>query len=110
MSRSHYKKDVSHLTSIDPYRLQELYSIPEGPIFHAWKKLIAAGQRGAKDVQQDVTEAIESLQRWQEMRGEDERMNQIARNGNDGEHYQGVVKLELGDDFLVATTTNPNKL
>jgi hypothetical protein len=37
----------------------------------------------------------------------DERINQIGRNGNDGEHYG--VQLEVGDDYMVATSKNPHK-
>jgi hypothetical protein len=38
----------------------------------------------------------------------DARMDNIARNGNDGGHYS--VQLEVGEDFMVATSKNPHKL
>ena len=38
----------------------------------ALKKVLAAGKRGAKDDAKDVQEAIDSLQRWQVMREEDD--------------------------------------
>lgn len=68
---SHYKKDVSHLTFIDPYRIADLYGMNGGPIEHAFKKVLCAGQRGAKDKARDVQDAIDSLLRWQEMQAED---------------------------------------
>lgn len=104
----HYKKDVSHLQMIDVYRVVELFKVPAGPIDHAVKKLLCAGGRGHKDLDRDIQDVIDSLQRWQEMRAEDERMDLIARNGNDGEHYPNV-RLESGEGYLLATT-NPNKL
>jgi hypothetical protein len=71
--REHYFKDVEHLTVADVYRMIDLFDVPRGPIEHAFKKLAAAGQRGAKSMEQDVAEAIESLQRWQAMREENRR-------------------------------------
>jgi hypothetical protein len=71
--REHYFKDVEHLTVADVYRMIDLFDVPRGPIEHAFKKLAAAGQRGAKSMEQDVAEAIESLERWQAMREENRR-------------------------------------
>jgi len=116
MGHEHYKKDVRHLEMIDVYRVVELFDVPAGPIDHAVKKLLCAGLRGHKDLSQDIQDAIDSLQRWQEMRTEDDfvrmspqaeariygntrsmppsawdegekRMENIARNGGNGEHY-----------------------
>jgi hypothetical protein len=39
---------------------------------HAIKKLLCAGGRGAKDMEQDVQEAMDTLERWQDMQVEDE--------------------------------------
>lgn len=68
---SHYSRDVSHLQSIDVYRVIELFGVRHAALQHALKKVMAAGQRGAKNVDQDVQEAIDSLTRWQAMRAED---------------------------------------
>lgn len=69
---AHYFKDVAHLTKVDVYRMLELFDVANPSIAHAIKKLLVAGGRGAgKDISQDVQEAIDSLQRWQEMRAED---------------------------------------
>lgn len=69
---SHYFKDVSKLSLIDIYRVIELFDVRNPCIQHAIKKLLVAGGRGAgKDITKDIKEAIDSLQRWQEMQNED---------------------------------------
>ena len=69
---SHYFRDVSALKEIDVYRTLELWGITDPCLQHALKKLLVPGKRGAgKDMAKDVQEAIDSLQRWQEMREED---------------------------------------
>jgi len=72
ITHSHYKKDVSKLEMIDVYRVLDLWQVNDHAIGHAIKKLLNAGQRGSKDMQQDIQEAIDSLTRWQEMQKEDE--------------------------------------
>lgn len=68
----HYHKDVRHLETIDVYRVLTLFNVTDPCIQHAVKKLLVAGGRGAgKDIAKDVQEAIDSLQRFQEMRAED---------------------------------------
>lgn len=68
----HYHKDVRHLEVIDVYRVLHLFNVTDPCIQHAVKKLLVAGGRGAgKDIAKDVQEAIDSLQRFQEMRVED---------------------------------------
>lgn len=71
MSHPHYFKDVCHLRSVDVYRVLELFAVKDPAIQHAVKKLLCAGNRGAKDKAKDVQEAIDSLKRWQDMRQED---------------------------------------
>lgn len=71
IKHSHYKKDISHLSMLDPYRICQLFEVGGGPIEHAIKKLLVAGKRGAKDMAKDVQEAIDSLHRWQDMERED---------------------------------------
>lgn len=68
---SHYFKDVGHLKSIDVYRVIDLFGVQHPCLQHAAKKIICAGQRGHKDQWRDVQDAIDSLQRWQEMSAED---------------------------------------
>lgn len=67
----HYHKDVSHLSSIDVYRVLDLFGVTDQAIGHAAKKLLCAGQRGHKDLATDVQNVIDTLERWKEMRKED---------------------------------------
>jgi hypothetical protein len=63
------------MTHIDVYRVLQLFNVTDPCIAHAVKKLLVAGARGDKAIvstlERDVKEAIDSLQRWQEMRRED---------------------------------------
>lgn len=84
----HYFKDVSHLKKIDVYRVIDLWQITNPALQHALKKVLAAGQRGAKDTVQDVQEAIDSLVRWKEMQDE----NGLAKPQTDVMHNSKAVK------------------
>lgn len=69
---SHYYKKVPEgVEYIDVYRVLEMFDVTNPSIAHAVKKLLVAGGRGHKDLDKDVNEAIVSLNRWIEMRGED---------------------------------------
>jgi hypothetical protein len=68
----HYYKDVRHLDAVDVYRVLELFNVTDACIQHAVKKLLCAGNRGAKDKEQDVEEAIDTLGRYLDMRVEEE--------------------------------------
>ena len=72
-SYSHYFKDVSNIEFIDVYRVLDLFAVEHPCIQHAVKKLLCAGQRGSKSGDKDIQEAIDSLQRFQEMRIEDSK-------------------------------------
>lgn len=72
MSHEHYFKDVTHLKTIDVYRVLDLFGVSNPCVQHAVKKLLCSGQRGVKDTRQDVQEAITSLVRYLEMQTEDE--------------------------------------
>lgn len=66
-----YARDVSHIKTLDPYRLQELYSM-HPCAEHVVKKLLCAGKRsGGKDLDKDIQDCLDTLTRWQEMRKED---------------------------------------
>lgn len=67
----HYFKDVSKLREIDVYRVLKLFEVDDPCIQHAIKKLLKAGKRGAKDAEQDIREAIDSLNRCLQMKAED---------------------------------------
>lgn len=66
----HYHKP-SPFTHVDVYRVLALFGVTDPCLQHAVKKLLVAGGRGAKDIRRDVREAIETLERWEEMRAEE---------------------------------------
>lgn len=59
-----YKKSVAHLDTIDVYKIADLYEINDNRQFHALKKILCAGKRGAKGKRQDMEEAKQSIQDW----------------------------------------------
>lgn len=66
-----YARDVSRISTLDPYRLQELYKM-HPCAEHVVKKLLLAGEReGGKNLDHDISDCIRTLTRWQEMRAED---------------------------------------
>lgn len=67
---SHYFKTIP-CNQIDVYRVLAAFNVADPCIQHAVKKLLVAGGRGSKDISRDVGEAIDTLQRWQEMRREE---------------------------------------
>jgi hypothetical protein len=67
---SHYYKKVPG-QYIDVYRVLQLFEVTDPCIQHAVKKLLVAGSRGVKDINKDIQEAIDSLDRWKEMRNEE---------------------------------------
>jgi len=69
---SHYFKNTINLDYIDIYRVLNLFEVTDPCIAHAIKKLLCAGQRGAKDETQDIQEAIDALSRWKAIQLEDE--------------------------------------
>lgn len=69
---NYYFKNTLHLDAVDVYRVLELFEVTDPCLQHAIKKLLCAGGRGAKDIEQDVQESIDSLERWKDMRREDE--------------------------------------
>ena len=67
----HYFKSCSY-EHVDVYRVLRLFNVVDPCLQHAIKKLMVAGGRGAgKDINKDIQEAIDSLNRWQEMQKED---------------------------------------
>lgn len=69
----HYHKDVRHLETIDVYRVLHLFNVTDPCIQHAVKKLLVAGGRGAgKDIERDLREAVDSINRALQMIAEDD--------------------------------------
>lgn len=58
-----YKKRLRNNIAIDVYDLLDAYNVDNPAIQHAIKKMLCAGQRGYKDFNQDIDEAIASLER-----------------------------------------------
>lgn len=70
---SHYFKDVSHLKDIDVYRVLKLFNVTDPCVQHAVKKLLVAGGRCAgKDIERDLREAVDSINRALQMIAEDD--------------------------------------
>jgi len=67
----HYFKSVSHLETVDVYRVLTLFKVNDPCIQHAIKKLLCAGDRGDKSMIKDITEARDTLNRHLEMLNED---------------------------------------
>ena len=58
-----YQKTTRSGAKIDVYDVLDAYKVENPAIAHAIKKMLCAGQRGYKDYQQDIEEAIQSLKR-----------------------------------------------
>lgn len=63
----HYYKPTKGQEFVDVYSILSMWNVTDHAIAHAIKKLLAAGQRGAKDKLKDKREAIVSIQRSIEM-------------------------------------------
>ena len=72
MTYNHYFKNTKHLDAVDVYRVLELFNVVDPCLQHAIKKLLCAGGRGTKGMDQDVREAIDALGRWEDMQVENE--------------------------------------
>ena len=71
MSHNHYFRDVSHLQTLDVYRLLELFQVTCPVAQHIVKKALAAGQRGHKDTRRDWQDIADSAARRMQMMDED---------------------------------------
>lgn len=115
-SHSHYFKDVSQLSVIDVYRTLILFGVTDPCIQHTVKKLLVAGGRGAgKDISQDIQEAIDSLERWKEMRQEDnpiynrrteDKTQEVASKPVEvNEQYKTTGRFKSGDKVSIHDVT-----
>ena len=73
MKHNHYFKACPY-KAIDVYRVCEIFKVtdPSGAKQHALKKVLMAGDRGSKSEYKDIREAIDTLERWCEMRIEED--------------------------------------
>ncbi len=103
MKHSHYFKDVSNLTHIDVYRVLQLFGVTDPCLQHAAKKLLVAGARGAKDIEQDVQEAIDTLTRWKDMRIEEKTQQQAHPQA-----AEGKPKWDYAPEWALWLVQSPN--
>lgn len=54
---------VDHVIYVDVYDVLTAFSVTNPAMAHAIKKMLAPGQRGAKDTIQDMSEAMQSIKR-----------------------------------------------
>lgn len=91
-----YRKDVRRLDELDLYVLADLYDVKSHAVFHALKKLLCAGKRGAKDYEQDLMEAIESIERELQMLpvAEAREVGGVQECGFKPMHHEGIMPSE----------------
>lgn len=70
---SHYHKPCPY-EYVDVYRVLTMWNVTDPCLQHAIKKLLVAGDRGFKNIEKDVHEAIVTLTRWQDMRKEEAKI------------------------------------
>jgi hypothetical protein len=68
-SLNKYQRQVKS-TVIDVYDVLVAFEVNNPATAHAVKKLLASGQRGYKDVIQDLKEAVQSIERAIEIEGD----------------------------------------
>ena len=103
---NHYFRPIPPgVTAIDLYRFAEMFEITDSSLFHAVKKIVAAGKRGSKNTAQDVQEAIDSLVRWQEMRREETPTPKTAPERDKAHTSDGVCATPNSIDPLPVTYT-----
>jgi hypothetical protein len=69
-----YYKPIGQLKEVDVYAVCMLFPVddPSGAINHARKKLLIPGVRtGGKSLRKDVQEAVDTLNRWLQLTGDD---------------------------------------
>lgn len=63
MGKSKYHKEIKQGVYVDVYDVLAAFSVTCPATQHAIKKLLAPGQRGAKDKKTDLNEARQSIDR-----------------------------------------------
>ena len=58
-----YNKTMRNGVRIDVYEVLDAFGVDNPAMAHAVKKILCAGQRGYKDYEQDIDEAMQSLER-----------------------------------------------
>ena len=70
---NHYFKPCPYDT-LDVYRVISIFGVTDPCIQHALKKLLCSGVRGHKDQSKDIQDVIDTLERWKQMRCEDNKV------------------------------------
>ena len=72
-NHNHYFKPCPYDT-LDVYRVISIFGVSDPCIQHALKKMLCSGVRGHKDQSKDIQDVIDTLERWKEMRYEDNKI------------------------------------
>ena len=72
-NHNHYFKPCPYNT-LDVYRVISIFGVSDPCIQHALKKLLCSGVRGHKDQSKDIQDVIDTLERWKQMREEDDKV------------------------------------
>ena len=72
-NHNHYFKPCPYDT-LDVYRVISIFGVSDPCIQHALKKLLCSGVRGYKDQSKDIQDVIDTLERWKQMREEDDKI------------------------------------
>lgn len=67
--RSKYAREVKGVT-VDVYDVLKAFNVTCPALQHAAKKVLCAGLRGHKDTEKDIREAIEALERAEQLHAE----------------------------------------
>ena len=73
---NHYFKPCPYDT-LDVYRVINIFGVTDPCIQHALKKLLCSGVRGHKDQSKDIQDVIDTLERWKQMREEDDKITSL---------------------------------
>ena len=71
---NHYFKPCPYNT-LDVYRVISIFCVTDPCIQHALKKLLCSGVRGHKDQSKDIQDVIDTLERWKQMRYEEDKVS-----------------------------------
>lgn len=62
-NKNNYQREIKSGVFVDVYDVLKAFNVVNPAMAHAIKKMLAPGQRGAKDTIQDMKEAIQSIER-----------------------------------------------
>ena len=75
-NHNHYFKPCPYDT-LDVYRVISIFGVSDPCIQHALKKMLCSGVRGHKDQSKDIQDVIDTLERWKQMREEDDKITSL---------------------------------